>query len=95
MPHNVEPLPERVAFSCVRYLAITCDDVVLAARIRARKPPRCTDDAHVKEHVEFNRWLRARASTSAPPIALVDTTHSTVEDAAAHVAAWIRSNLAR
>jgi thymidylate kinase len=93
VPHNVEPLPERTAFSAVQYLAITCDDEVLAARIRAREPPRRTDNTHVKEHVDFNQWLRGHAATSAPRITLIDTTHSTIEEAAAQVATWIRSSL--
>jgi hypothetical protein len=89
--------PERVAFSTVHYLAITydlavtCDEDVLARRIRARKPPRRTDDANVKEHVEFNGWLRANAPTSVPHVTLVDTTHSTIAETSASVAAWIRS----
>jgi AAA domain-containing protein len=93
VPHNVEPLPERAAFSAIHYLAFTCDDDALAARIRARKPPRRTDDAHVKEHVDFNAWLRANATTTVPPVTLIDTTHASVDDTAAGVAAWIRASL--
>ena len=93
VPHNVEPLPERAAFSSVHYLAVTCDDDTLAKRIRARKPPRRTDDAHVKEHVDFNGWLRANARSAVPPVTLVDTTHSTIDETTATVAAWIRSTL--
>ena len=67
VPHNVEPLPERVAFSSVHFLALTCDDDVLAARIRSRKPPRRTDDAQLKEHVDYNGWLRTNARATEPP----------------------------
>lgn len=93
VPHNVEPLPERADFGAVHYLALTCDDDVLAARIRRRKPPRCTDDAHVAEHVDFNRWLRQNAARAQPPVSLIDTTHASIEEVAASVAAWIRSRV--
>jgi predicted kinase len=95
VPHNLEPLPERAAFTSVHYLALTCDDEMLEQRIRARKPPRRTDDAHVTEHVDFNRWLRANASASTPPVTLVDTTRSTIDEAAARVASWIRSSVSQ
>jgi hypothetical protein len=95
VPHNVEPLAERAAFSSVHYLAITCDDGVLAERIRARRPPRRTDDAHVTEHVDFNAWLRANAPTTVPPITLIDTTHATIDQTCASVAAWVRASLLR
>jgi hypothetical protein len=95
VPHNVEALPERAAFSSVHYLALTCDDDVLAERIRARKPPRRTDDAQVKEHVDYNGWLRANAATAVPPVTLRDTTDCPIDETAASVAAWMRSILAR
>jgi predicted kinase len=95
VPHNIETLEERAAFSSVHYLAVTCEDDVLAARIRARKAPRRTDDRHIDEQVDFNRWLRKNAATTAPGITLVDTTHSTIEEAAARVNAWIHAIVPR
>jgi len=89
VPHNVEPLPERAAFDRVDYLALVCDDDALRARIRGREPPRRTDDEHLNEQLDFNRWLRANASTKS--ISLIDTTHITIDEAASRVAAWIRS----
>jgi hypothetical protein len=94
VPHNVEPLPERASFSGVHYLALTCAEDVLVARIRARELPRRTDDAHVKEHVDFNAWLRTNAATTVPPVTLIDTTHAGIDETAASVAAWIRTSLA-
>ena len=91
VPHNIEPLVERAAFGAVHYLALTCDEAVLAERIRARRAPRRTDDDHVREHVDFNRWLRAHAERETPPATLVDTTRMGVEETVASVAAWIRA----
>jgi hypothetical protein len=51
LPQHIEPLPERASFDGVHYLALVADDKVLAMRIRSRKAPRCTTDAHVEEHV--------------------------------------------
>jgi hypothetical protein len=90
VPDNIEPLRERAAFSRVHYLALVCDDEVLAARIRARARPRRTDDPHVAEHVQFNRWLRANASKTRPPVELFDTSECSVNATATAVGAWVR-----
>lgn len=93
VPHNIETTPERSSFSEVHYLALTCDDDVLTARIRARKAPRCTDDAHVAEHVEFNQWVRSSGPTSKPAVSIVDTTRERLDVTANSVEDWMRDRL--
>ncbi len=90
VPHNVEPLPERSLFSAVHYLALTCEDDALTARLRARPTWRNTTDELIGEHVKFNHWLKANAADASPPVTLIDTTADSPEETAARVAAWIR-----
>ena len=91
VPHGVEPLPERAFFSAVHYLGLTCDEEVLAARLRARPAWRNTTAELIAEHVKFNRWLKENAAKTSPPVTLVDTTDDSPEETAARVASWIRA----
>jgi hypothetical protein len=91
VPHGVEPLPERKLFSAVHYLALTCDDEVLAARLRARPAWRNTTDELIGEHVKFNQWLKEHAAATDPPVTLLDTTRDPPETTASRVAEWIRA----
>jgi hypothetical protein len=92
VPHSVEPLAERALFSAVHYLGLVCDDDELESRLSRR--PRWKDHADrerlVAEHVGFNRWLKANADTTAPPVTLLDTTGRPADATAEEVAAWIR-----
>lgn len=90
VPHNAEELPERALFSVVHYLGLTCEDGVLAARLRARPSWRNTTDELIGEHVKFNHWLKENAAKTSPPVTLIDTTADAPEETAARVAAWIR-----
>jgi hypothetical protein len=90
VPHSVEPLPERRLFKAAHYLGLVCDDEALVARLRARPKWRNTTPELVAEHVEFNRWLKEHAATTAPPVTLLDTTSATLRETTAQVAAWIR-----
>jgi broad-specificity NMP kinase len=91
VPGNVEPCVERRYFSAVHYLALVCDDDLLAERLRQR-PAWCESGspAWIVSQVEFNRWFKAQADEVMPPIDLLDTTEATVAETAASVAAWIR-----
>jgi broad-specificity NMP kinase len=91
VPRGVEPLPERSLFSVAHYLGLTCDEEVLASRLRARPSWRNTTDELIAEHVKFNRWLRENAAQTSPPVTLLDTTEDSPEETAARVAAWIRA----
>ena len=90
VPSNIEPCVERRYFSAIHYLALTCDDDTLAARLRARPQWRaCTNDAFLQSQIDFNRWFRETGPTLDPPITTLNTTHITLEETAAQVAAWI------
>lgn len=95
VPHNAEPLPERRLFSVIHYLALTCDDEQLTARLRRRHTWRNTTPQLIEEHIEFNHWLKENAASSSPPVTLLDTTHDEPAETARQVAAWIRSRISR
>ena len=94
MPENLEPCVERRYFTTLYYLALTCDDVVLAERLRRRPSWRNSgSDAYVEEHLSFNRWFKESGPNASPPIDLIDTTTETADQTTARVVAWIRSRL--
>ncbi|MBU0493327.1 MAG: AAA family ATPase [Chloroflexi bacterium] len=94
IPGNLEPRVERRYFSDVHYLALTCDDEELAARLRARPAWRKSGEpACIEEHVRFNRWLKDNAAHTAPAIDLLDTSGVPIEETTERVLAWIRAKL--
>ena len=94
VPENMEPCVERRYFSDLHYLALVCEDEVLAERLRKRPAWRkCDDPGYIEAHVEFNRWFRQNASQMEPEIELIDTSAASVDETAAQVAFWIRSKL--
>jgi predicted kinase len=91
VPPEFEPLPERALFTEIRYLALTCDRDVLAARLRRRPAWRGWSESRITETLEFNDWIRAEAAAMAPPLRLLDTTRSGVAATADRVCAWALS----
>ena len=86
VPENMEPCVERRYFSELHYLALTCDDEVLADRLRKRPKWRASAE---EEHVSFNRWFKDNACKTDPPIMLLDTTDVPIPDIGDRVAAWM------
>lgn len=91
-PTQFEQCTERRYFSMLHYLALICDDHILASRMRKR-PMRGTPlhDEFIKEQVAFNRWLQNNAGNTEPPMTLLDISKMTVDETAEKVARWIRS----
>jgi hypothetical protein len=95
LPDPVEFCPERRYFAEVHYLALVADEATLTARLRARPAWReAGGDEFVARMTAFNRWLIDHAATTAPPMALLDTSRRTVDESAAHVVNWVRARLA-
>jgi hypothetical protein len=91
IPPNVEPCVERRYFSETSYLALVCDDDILAARLRARPSWRASGDpAFVTAQVQFNQWLKENARTTTPLVELLDTTAAAEVETATAVARWLR-----
>ena len=94
VPDNMEPCVERRYFSALHYLALVCDDELLAERLRGRGEWRqSSDPAYIAEHTRFNHWFKENAGGTEPSIDLLDTTGVPVEDTTAQVVAWIRRKM--
>lgn len=92
LPEHYENQPERRFFTGIHYLALVCREEELERRLRARPAWRGYDDEKVERMLSFNNWLLENAQTTAPPIAVLDTTRGSVEETVRSVVAWVRSN---
>jgi hypothetical protein len=90
-PTQFEQCVERRYFAAIYYLALVCEDEVLARHLRSRPPWRggATADERIKQEVPFNRWLKANARNTKPPMALLDTTALTVDKVVEEVMRWV------
>jgi broad-specificity NMP kinase len=88
IPDQFEQCVERRYFSDIHYLALVCEDEALAARLRSRPDWRGVSDEYIERHVEFNRWLKANAQSTQPPMSVIDTSAITVSETAGRVEQW-------
>jgi AAA domain-containing protein len=93
LPEHYEPLQERAWFSEIHYLALVCDDDELAERLRRRPTWRGATNERIDEMIGFNRWLKANAGATVPPMSLLDTSGTDPSETVAAVAAWARRAL--
>lgn len=94
VPANLESSVEARYFRTIRYLALVCDDELLAARLRARPAWRgAGGDEFVSSQVAFNRWFKEQAEQPGSPISLLDTTERSVADTCAGVREWVSATL--
>lgn len=90
VPENMEPCVERRYFLTLHYLALTCDDKVLADRLRQRPAWRQSSQAaYIEEHLSFNRWFKENGPKTEPVITLLDTTDRSIQETVVRVAGWI------
>jgi AAA domain len=89
VPGQLEACPERQLLDHIHYLALTCDDAELEARLRARPAWRAWTDEKVARMLAFNRWVKGNAATTTPPMQLLHTTGRSVHDSATDVRAWV------
>ena len=97
VPGNLEGSVERRYFSEIHYLALVCDDAVLAERLRRRPAWRETGQQEFIERQQgFNRWFKNyEPEKDQPPIAQIETTHRSLETTVSEVSDWIRRHLIR
>jgi len=94
LPDQFEQCIERRYFSVIHYLALVCSDEALESRLRMRPAWRnSSDEEYIKTHAAFNRWLKENASSTQPPISLLDTSEITVNESVERVEAWLREYL--
>jgi broad-specificity NMP kinase len=88
-----EACVERRYFSNIHYLALVCDDEVLAARLKSRPAWRGSGaEEYIKEHIAFNRWLKENARKTTPPMTLLDTSAGSIAETVEQVKQWIDKN---
>lgn len=93
-PGQFEACPERRYLSTLHYLAIVCDDELLAKRLRQRPQWRqAGSDAFLEKMVRFNRWLKEHATSTNPPMTLYDNSHQSLQETSSAIAGWIRERL--
>src|SRR5436309_2944538 len=64
IPEQFETCPERRYFSTLHYLALVCEDQLLAERLKQRPAWRYSGSAeNIEDMLRFNRWLKDHAST--------------------------------
>ena len=94
VPDQFEQCVERRYFSAIHYLALVCEDEILASRLRSRPAWRGSfKDEYIEEHIAFNRWLINNAQNTEPPMTTLNTSGMTVDEGAEGVEQWIRSHL--
>ena len=94
IPEQFEGCPERRYFTTLYYLAIVCDDDLLEERLQHRPAWRQSHTpAFLADMLQFNRWLKANAHTTSPPMTLCDTSHQSIAETVTYVTEWIRQHL--
>jgi hypothetical protein len=89
LPSQLAGLPARKLLGPIHFCNLDCPDDVLADRLRARPSWRHSSiETVIPEHQRFAAWLRAHIRPS------WDTSVLTPEEAAGHIAAWVRRLLA-
>jgi hypothetical protein len=91
IPEQIEQCSERRYFAEIHYLAPVCEDHVLVERLKDRVTWRNTHSAeYVKQMLDFNGWLRARASDQ---LTLLDTGQHTLAETADITTKWLDERL--
>lgn len=94
VPGQFEACSERCYFSTLYYLAMVCDDSILAERLLQRPTWRQSGSPDfVERMLEFNRWLKLHAGTTKPVMTLLDTSHCSLDETVEEVSNWIRQRL--
>ena len=95
VPENIEQCVERRYFSQTHYLALVCDEEALRRRLLARPSWRKSGQPEqLAAQLDFNRWLQTEGPNQTPPVTILDTTCTSVEDSAIAVKAWMECALA-
>ncbi|HXX78513.1 MAG TPA: AAA family ATPase [Ktedonobacteraceae bacterium] len=94
LPEQFEECPERRYFSTLHYLTFVCDDDTLEERLKQRPGWRKSHTPEfLKNMLQFNKWLKANASLTKPPMTLFDTSNRSIDETVEYVAEWVRQRL--
>jgi predicted ABC-type ATPase len=92
LPDQIEPCPERRYFTTVHYLALVCDDDLLADRLRRRPGQLAVAADFIERMRHFNRWIQQHAAETAPAMTFLDTTHASITESVEQTTRWVRSH---
>lgn len=87
IPKQFEECQGRNLFTSIHYVALVCDNGVLDERMRYGR--KVTDENWIKGSKEFNQWLIKNATSTIPPIKLINTSDLTPIQSADIVDKWI------
>lgn len=87
-PGQFESCVEARYFSAIHYLALVCNDEVIASRLSDRPAWRESSiPEFVKKHVDWNRWFKTTQHEQ--DVTLLDTTAASIAEMATGVLQWI------
>lgn len=90
-PEQLEYLEERKYFTEIYYLAVVSDEKTLLQRMREGRG--ITSQEWLESSLHFNRWLKANADKTNPPITLLDVTGRTLLESADFLHSWIMERI--
>jgi predicted kinase len=94
LAQQFEACPERRYFTEIHYLAVVCDNEILAQRLRDRPAwRRAGTTEFIADMCTFNAYLRDNAGSFTPPMATLDTGLQAIEESTTAVIAWVRERL--
>lgn len=89
LPDDLAACPSRIFFSTIYWLALHCDPATLALRLRARPAWRGCDEEFIVTHQTFAQWFVDHATSAFhPPLVLLDTTRTPVQQTAQGIRTW-------
>lgn len=89
LPQHLDNSLEKRYFSSINFLALVCEDEVLADRLRARPTWRGFNDETIAEHVSFNQWIKNNYQTRSMPMEILDTSNKGIEECVEEVKSWL------
>jgi predicted kinase len=93
VPEQFEACPEARYFAGIHTLALVCTDDVLVQRLTDRPAWRqSATPEFIQRMLNFNRWLKANAALSTPPIALLDTSGLSIRQSVERVQQWLSAS---
>jgi transposase-like protein len=94
LPEFFAGLADRDLVGTIHYANLHCDDETRARRLLTRRTWGIPDEAFIRDHQVFARWLLDHAETDFdPPMPTFDTTTAPPEDVAEEVARWVRGGV--
>lgn len=91
LPDKLETSPYRRYLSAIHYLALVCSNEALTQRLRDRSAwRRSGSEAFIANMLNFTQWLKDHASTTRPPMTLLDITGQSIDQTAKKIVKWLQ-----